>query len=197
MALQEYVYNNLEDKQVLEKIGRNEFGEMIVQGFITGGYVNERLVALRAMYIPPLDDPEHLALDGGIENRKEVIYSEISFIHPDSRGRGLQTELGKELIGKVRKDGRFKYIMTTVMPTNIPSLKDKFRLGFKIVNTRVMYGGKDRHVLQLNLAEPIQVGDRSVKISYKDVPWMMDNGKNHIGSHFDGSEIDYHLKSDR
>lgn len=194
MELQALVYENLEDKMILETIDRREFAVMIEQGFIIGGYDENELVAVRAMYIPPLDDPEHLAEDGGVTDRSQVIYSEISFIHPDYRGLGMQTELGGQLIEKVRADGRFKYIFTTVLPTNVPSLKDKFRLGFKIVNTRVMYGGKNRHVLQLNINDPIEVSGEKMTVDYQSIDWMLDNGEIYIGFDFDGIYIDYYLK---
>lgn len=194
LELQILVYENLENKEVLETIEAEEFIEMIEQGFIIGMFKGEELKAVRAMYIPPVDDPEHLASDGGVEQREEVIYSEITFIHPDARGQGLQTKLGRELIKKVRDDGRFNYVFTTVMPTNLPSLKDKLRLGFKIVNTRYMYGGKLRHVLQLNLRHQLQGTGEPQKINYNDTKWMLEHGSDHIGDNLEDSQIDYYLK---
>lgn len=194
MELQSLVYGSLQDKMILETIDRPEFIEMIEQDFIIGVYEDQNLKAVRAMYIPPPDDPEHLAEDAGIEDRSEVIYSEISFIHPDNRGQGLQTKLGRQLIERVRKDGRFKHVLTTVLPTNIPSLKDKFRLDFKIVNTRVMYGGKYRHILQLDLNQPLEAFGEKETVDYRNIEWMLENGKNHIGFDFDGTSIDYYLK---
>lgn len=194
LELQILVYENLENKEVLETIEAEEFIEMIEQGFIIGMFKGEELKAVRAMYIPPVDDPEHLASDGGVEQREEVIYSEITFIHPDARGQGLQTKLGRELIKKVRDDGRFNYVFTTVMPTNLPSLKDKLRLGFKIVNTRYMYGGKLRHVLQLNLRHQLKGTGEPQKINYNDTKWMLEHGSDHIGDNLEDSQIDYYLK---
>src|SRR5699024_11303701 len=92
-------------KMILETIDQPEFTEMIEHEFIIGVYENQELKAIRAMYIPPLDDPEHLAEDGGISDRTQVIYSEISFIHPDYRGQGMQMKLGRQLIERVRADG--------------------------------------------------------------------------------------------
>ena len=194
MKLQALVYDDLQDNMILETIDQPEFTEMIEHEFIIGVYENQELKAIRAMYIPPLDDPEHLAEDGGISDRTQVIYSEISFIHPDYRGQGMQMKLGRQLIERVLADGRFKHILTTVLPTNIPSLKDKFRLGFKIVNTRIMYGGKYRHVLQLNLNGPLKAAGEKKTVDYKNIEWMLENGKDYIGFDFDGENIDYYLK---
>lgn len=194
MELQSLVYESLHDKMILETIDRREFTEMIGQDFIIGVYVEQKLKAVRAMYIPPPDDPGHLAEDAEIADRTQVIYSEISFIHPDYRGRGLQTKLGRRLIEKVQADGRFKHVLTTVLPTNIPSLKDKFRLGFKIVNTRIMYGGKYRHVLQLDLYDPLVPDGEKTMVDYQNIGWMLENGKDYIGFDFDGANIEYYLK---
>jgi ribosomal protein S18 acetylase RimI-like enzyme len=194
LELQNMVYEDLENKEVLETIEAEEFSEMIEQGFIIGMFKGDDLKAVRAMYIPPVDDPEHLAADGGVEQREEVIYSEITFIHPDERGQGLQTKLGRELIKKVKDDGRFNYVFTTVMPTNLPSLKDKLRLGFKIVNTRYMYGGKLRHVMQLNLRHPLEGTGEPKKVNYNDTGWMLEHGRDHIGDNLEDSQIDYYLK---
>lgn len=194
MKLQAHVYENLQDKMILETLDKPEFTAMIEQDFIIGAYDGQELIAVRAMYIPPLDDPDHLAEDGGITDRTQVIYSEISFIHPEYRGQGLQTKLGQQLIERVKSDSRFKYVLTTVLPTNIPSLKDKFRLGFKIVNTRIMYGGKYRHVLQLNLGGRIEASGEKKSVDYQNIEWMLENGENYIGFEFDGAYIDYYLK---
>ena len=72
MELQSLVYGSLQDKMILETIDRPEFIEMIEQDFIIGVYEDQNLKAVRAMYIPPPDDPEHLAEDAGIEDRSEV-----------------------------------------------------------------------------------------------------------------------------
>src|SRR5699024_4950932 len=141
MALQHIVYKMLEDKEVLQTLNEDEFEEIIDQGFIVGTCEQHELVGIRATYIPPVNYEEHLADDAEITEKDKVIFSEISFINPGHRGRRLQTRMGEELIEKVKKDGRFDYILTTVMPNNLASLKDKFRLGFKIVKTAYKYNG--------------------------------------------------------
>ncbi|KKK35763.1 hypothetical protein WN59_02795 [Salinicoccus sediminis] len=194
IALQNAVYDSLEDKEVLETLTKEEFAEIIRQGYIIGVFKGDVLVATRSMYIPSADEPEHLADDAGISDKSRVIYSEITFIDPASRGQGMQTEMGRELIRRVRESGDFNHIMTTVMPGNIPSLKDKFRLGFKIVKTTYKYGGKKRHVMQLNLFDaPVPTGE-SENVHFQDTEWMLANSEVYIGDNLAGEYIIYYKK---
>jgi ribosomal protein S18 acetylase RimI-like enzyme len=196
LELQENVYHQLQEKEVLETLSREEFTEIIKQGFIIGVYDGDNLVATRSMYIPDVSEDEHLANDTGIKDKNSVIYSEISFINPQYRGQNLQTTMGAHLIDKVRQDGRFKHCLTTVMPTNVPSLKDKFKLGFKIMATKLKYNGKRRHILRLDLEQPIQCSGDALKVAYDDIGWMMQNGDQYVGDHFDGNVIYYYKKQE-
>lgn len=194
LFLQKKVYESLEDKEVLQTLTEREFKEIIAQGFIIGTYDEGRLVASRSMYIPTPDEEEHLADDVGIEDKESVIYSEISFIAPSHRGKGLQTRMGRQLIEMVRADGRFQDVLTTVMPGNIPSLKDKFRLGFKIRKTTYKYNGKKRHVMHLNLWQPYVRSGEATRVHYTDIDWMLENGDDYVGNEFDGEYISYYRK---
>ncbi|MFC3418406.1 GNAT family N-acetyltransferase [Salinicoccus hispanicus] len=194
VELQKKVYDNLEDKEVLQTLTEKEFKRIIAQGFIIGVYEDGRLIGSRSMYVPSVEEDEHLADDVGIENKESVIYSEISFIDPAKRGRGMQSEMGRELIEMARKDGRFENILTTVMPANIPSLKDKFRLGFKIRKTTYKYNGKKRHIMHLSLTSPFEPEGEPEKVHFRDTDWMMVHGDTFVGNNFDGEFIYYYRK---
>jgi|SRR5699024_7300111 len=194
IALQNAVYDSLEDKEVLETLTKEEFAEIIRQGYIIGVFKGDVLVATRSMYIPSADEPEHLADDAGIIDKDRVIYSEITFIDPASRGQGLQTEIGRELIRRVRESGDFDHILTTVMPGNVPSLKDKFKLGFKIVKTTYKYGGKKRHVMQLNLFDADVPTGEAENVHFQDTKWMLANSEAYIGDNLTGEYIIYYKK---
>ncbi|AIF42867.1 benzoate transporter [Virgibacillus sp. SK37] len=133
----------------LQPLTSEEFENILTgNGFMIGTYVNETLIAFRAMLVPPLDDPEHLGADAGLtdEAKRSMMYSEITVVHPDFRGNGLQTHMGKIVLEKVDKT-RFRYVATTVAPFNIPSLKDKLALGMDIIALKEKYNGKLRYVL--------------------------------------------------
>ncbi|WP_411842009.1 N-acetyltransferase family protein [Salinicoccus sp. HZC-1] len=194
LELQNAVYDSLEDKEVLQILTREEFEGVINQGYIIGVFKGQSLVATRSMYIPQVDEEEHLADDAKIQNKERVIYSEITFIDPASRGQGLQTKMGEALIQRVRESGNFDHILTTVMPTNIPSLKDKFKLGFKIVKTTYKYGGKKRHVLLLDLLNEIELIGEAKKIHFEDTEWMLNNSEYYIGDSLTDKYINYYKK---
>ncbi|WP_017549117.1 GNAT family N-acetyltransferase [Salinicoccus carnicancri] len=195
IALQNAVYDSLGDKEVLETLTKEEFAEIIRQGYIIGVFKGDVLVATRSMYIPPADEPEHLADDAGISGKDRVIYSEITFIDPSSRGQGLQTEMGRDLICRVRESGNFDHILTTVMPGNVPSLKDKFRLGFKIVKTTYKYGGKKRHIMQLDLFDAPAPTGEAENVHFRDTEWMLANSEGYIGDNLTGEYITYYKKN--
>lgn len=195
MELQNSIYEFLEQKEVLEKLTQEEFEKCLKQGYVTGVYDEEKLVALRMMYIPSVDEEEHLADDVGV-SRERSIYSEISLVNPEHRGRKLQMKMGEYLINQVRASGDFDYIFSTVMPVNLASLKDKFKLGFKIMRTRLKYGGKRRHILYLPLNEKVEVSGESMDIKYDNYDWMMNAGQDYIGDSLQGEFIAYYKKSE-
>ena len=80
------------------------------------------------------------------------------------------------------------------MPTNLPSLKNTMSLGLNIVNTKIKYGNKRRHILMLDLEnEPMLSGD-PIKIKYDDFDWMLENGKDYIGVELQDDYITYYKK---
>ncbi|MCG7332229.1 GNAT family N-acetyltransferase [Salinicoccus roseus] len=194
LSLQNMVYEDLEDKEVLQTLTEREFKEIIAQGFIIGAVDDGHLVASRSMYVPTPDEEEHLADEVGLKDKEKVIYSEISFIASSYRGSGLQTSMGRHLIEMVKADGRFHDVLTTVMPENVPSLKDKFRLGFKIRKTTYKYNGKKRHVMHLHLWEPYVRSGEATRIHYTDTDWMLEHGADYVGNDFDGEYISYYRK---
>lgn len=193
MQLQDSVYEFLEQKEVLEKLTEEEFQKCLEQGYVTGVYADDELIALRMMYIPSLDEEEHLADDVGV-SRERSIYSEISLVNPEHRGQKLQMKMGEYLIEQVRASGDFDYIFSTVMPANLASLKDKFKLGFKIMRTRLKYGGKRRHVLYLPLNEKVEVKGEVLNVKFDNYDWMMNAGQDYVGDSLQGEFIAYYKK---
>lgn len=157
LALQERIIGFLEQPELLQPLTHEEFVYILSgNGMLAGAFVDDRLIAFRAM-LDPGEDEEHLGSDAGISQNKlsSVLYSEISGVDPDFRGHGLQTTLGKWLMEHVERD-RYRYICTTVAPFNIPSLKDKFALGLRIKGLKVKYGYKLRYILFKDLQEPFR-----------------------------------------
>lgn len=190
-ALQTIIYNYLDNKSQLETLSGEEFEVVLSQGYAAGVIEDGMLVAFRAFLIPDNNDTDHLANDVNVA-KDDTIYSEVSLVHPDYRGQGLQTKMGDYLLQKVEKNGRFKYVLATVAPDNLPSLIDKFKLGFVIAGTKFKYQGKLRHILIRDMRNKQLHGDNDIiYVPYSDTEWMLDNGNNFIGIDIHNHDIMY------
>ncbi|PEL18263.1 N-acetyltransferase [Bacillus wiedmannii] len=149
LSLQNVVVKALEDKSRLQPLSLEEFQYILEgNGMMIGAFIENELIAFRALLVPPIDD-EHLGLDIGIQESElhRVIYQEISNVHPNSRGNGMQKILATVIMDELQKeDGKYDYICCTVAPFNIPSLKDKFVQGMEIAALKEKYGGSLRYV---------------------------------------------------
>ncbi|BCD21429.1 hypothetical protein BC30090_0326 [Bacillus cereus] len=149
LLLQNVVVEALEDKSRLQPLSLEEFQYILEgNGMMIGAFIENELIAFRALLVPPIDD-EHLGLDIGIPERElhRVIYQEISNVHPNWRGNGMQKILATVIMDELQKeDSKYDYVCCTVAPFNIPSLKDKFAQGMEIAALKEKYGGSMRYV---------------------------------------------------
>jgi len=149
LSLQNVVVEALEDKSRLQPLSLEEFQYILEgNGMMIGAFIENELIAFRALLVPPIDE-EHLGLDIGIPESElhRVIYQEISNVHPNCRGNGMQKILAKVIMDELQKeDSKYDYVCCTVAPFNIPSLKDKFAQGMEIAALKEKYGGSMRYV---------------------------------------------------
>ncbi|MED2037295.1 GNAT family N-acetyltransferase [Bacillus wiedmannii] len=149
LSLQNIVVEALEDKSRLQPLSLEEFQYILEgNGMMIGAFIENKLIAFRALLVPPIDE-EHLGLDIGIPESElhRVIYQEISNVHPNSRGNGMQKILATVIMDELQKeDSKYDYACCTVAPFNIPSLKDKFAQGMELAALKKKYGGSLRYV---------------------------------------------------
>ena len=155
MVLQEEVVDALPDKAILQPLDEEELGFILQgNGIMIGVFVSGKLIAFRALLEPVIDD-EHLGYDIGLQTEaelKKVLYQEISNVHPEYRGYGLQRTMADVIMQQV--DGaKYHVICATVMPGNIASMKDKFSQGMHVAALKLKYGGKLRYVFTKQLLE--------------------------------------------
>ncbi|MGG0302857.1 GNAT family N-acetyltransferase [Bacillus albus] len=159
LSLQNVVVEALEDKSRLQPLSLEEFQYILEgNGMMIGAFIENELIAFRALLVPPIDE-EHLGLDIGIPESElhRVIYQEISNVHPNCRGNGMQKILATVIMDELQKEDRqYDYVCCTVAPFNIPSLKDKFAQGMEIAALKEKYGGSMRYVLVKELRENIE-----------------------------------------
>ncbi|QUW22038.1 GNAT family N-acetyltransferase [Sporosarcina sp. Marseille-Q4063] len=153
LLLQSKVIDALTTDSFLQPLSKEEFFTILNgKGKMIGAYLNDKLIAFRAMLEPELDD-EHLGKDAGLPESEwaQVLYSEITNVDPEFRGNNLQVLLGEIILDEVDKI-RYRYICTTVAPFNIASLKDKFAHGLQIVSLKKKYGNMLRYILMKDLS---------------------------------------------
>ncbi|MCI1591437.1 GNAT family N-acetyltransferase [Heyndrickxia oleronia] len=173
LDLQEIVIDALEDRDMLQPLSREEFAYILNgNGLMIGAFLDEKLIAFRALLVPVIDE-EHLGLDIGLaeEDLKKVIYQEISNVHPTYRGNRLQQTLATLIMKELaRKKLAYSYLCCTVAPYNIPSLKDKFAQGMHIAALKEKYGGRLRYIFTKKIDEPCEKSlDEKVKLNIKDI----------------------------
>ncbi|PFF30255.1 N-acetyltransferase [Bacillus cereus] len=169
LSLQNVVVEALEDKGRLQPLSLEEFQYILEgNGMMIGAFIENELIAFRALLVPPIDD-EHLGLDIGLPENElhRVIYQEISNVHPNCRGNGMQKILATVIMDELQKeDSKYDYVCCTVAPFNIPSLKDKFAQGMEIAALKEKYGGSMRYIFVKELR-----GDKENNwTDIKDVP---------------------------
>ncbi|MHC2834619.1 GNAT family N-acetyltransferase [Bacillus sp. F9_6S_D1_P_5] len=159
LSLQNVVVEALEDKSRLQPLSLEEFQYILEgNGMMIGAFIENELIAFRALLVPPIDE-EHLGLDIGLPESElhRVIYQEISNVHPNCRGNGMQKILATVIMNELQKeDSKYDYVCCTVAPFNIPSLKDKFAQGMEIAALKEKYGGSMRYVFVKELRGNIE-----------------------------------------
>ncbi|HHT7236316.1 MULTISPECIES: N-acetyltransferase [Bacillus] len=166
LSLQNVVVEALEDKGRLQPLSLEEFQYILEgNGMMIGAFIENELIAFRALLVPPIDD-EHLGLDIGLPENElhRVIYQEISNVHPNCRGNGMQKTLATVIMDELQKeDSKYDYVCCTVAPFNIPSLKDKFAQGMEIAALKEKYGGSMRYVFVKELRKDTERDWTNVK----------------------------------
>lgn len=172
LTLQQKVYESLPDKKVLQPLTKEEFLYILNgQGKMVGAYIEKEMIAFRALLIPEIDDDEHLGYDVGLTKKSElkrVLYQEISNVHPDYRGYGLQKTLAKVIMDTFDQSA-FDYVCATVAPFNIASLKDKLAQGMYIVSLKNKYGGKLRYTFAMPLHDTVEFTGEPIDVSMADI----------------------------
>lgn len=166
LSLQNIVIDSLENKLILQPLSDEEYRYILDgKGIMVGAYDDEKLIAFRALMVPPIDN-EHLGLDVGIDKSelKHVLYQEISNVHPNYRGNRLQQRLAKIIMDQFVPITNYKYICCTVAPFNIPSMKDKFRQRMQIAALKNKYDNRLRYIFVKNLAEATESDWKNTKL---------------------------------
>lgn len=165
LHLQDIVLGTLVNNDFLSPLTREEYEDAISANLMVGVFVEEQLIAFRALVIPEIDE-HHLGYDIGLETQQlnKVVYQEITNVHPDYRGFGLQKKLGP-IVMELLDATPYTHVCATVAPFNIASLKDKLSQGMVIGALKKKYGEMLRYVFYKKLHEVRKVGSEVVEIN--------------------------------
>lgn len=143
MKLQNLVKENIKNKDMLVTLSEDEILENIENNVLCICEIDDTIAGFRSMHIPKNDYLSKYIPDAQISTHN-IIYSDISIVHPDYRGLGLQKKMGKWLFERIPEG--YTIILATVHPDNVASMKDKFYHGMHIVAKDFVYGDKVRYV---------------------------------------------------
>lgn len=145
VQLQNYVYEQLPDKQVLYRDSYEDMYEDMKSGAKIIGVFNDEneLIAYRYMGFPGKEE-RNLGYDIILcENELDkVVHLETTVVHPYYRGNGLQSLTLQHAALMVKSLG-YKHLMCTVSPKNFFSLYNVMKNGLKIKALKKKYGIDD------------------------------------------------------
>ncbi len=149
VKLQNYVYSQLPNKQVLYMDSYQEMLDDMKSGAKIIGVYNEQnnLIAYRYIGFPGEND-KNLGNDISLPKQEfnKVVHLETTVVHPEYRGNSLQSLTLQQVVPLVKAIG-YKHLLCTVSPQNFYSLFNVMRNGLKIKALKRKYGteadGKD------------------------------------------------------
>ncbi|MCO4096810.1 GNAT family N-acetyltransferase [Macrococcoides canis] len=160
LGVQEKAQQVLTNKEMLVTLSRDEITKNIQDNVLCICRIDGKIAAFRSMHIPDEDYlGRYIALQPS--EKDKLIYSDITIVHPDNRGNGLQRKLGEWLFDRI--DEKYTIIMATVHPDNIASIKDKFHHGMKLVAVDKVYGGKIRYIFAKVKDEQLLINEKYYK----------------------------------
>ncbi|WP_342599695.1 GNAT family N-acetyltransferase [Psychrobacillus sp. FSL H8-0483] len=166
--IQDIVLGSLENNDFLSPLTKEEYEGSIANRLMVGVFVEEELIAFRALALPEIDE-HHLGFDIGLkaEQLDKVVYQEITNVHPDYRGFGLQKKLGL-IVMELLDASPYSHVCATVAPFNIASLKDKLSQGMVIGALKKKYANMLRYVFYKKLHEDRKLGGEVLEVKMED-----------------------------
>ncbi|GGA34815.1 GNAT family N-acetyltransferase [Psychrobacillus lasiicapitis] len=168
LHLQDLVLETLINNDFLSPVTKEEYEDFVSKSLMVGVFVEDKLIAFRALAIPEIDE-HHLGYDIGLQTEQldQVVYQEITNVHPDYRGYGLQKKLGA-IVMELLDASPYTHVCATVAPFNIASLKDKLSQGMVIGALKNKYADMLRYVFYKKLHEERKIGGEVLDILMAD-----------------------------
>jgi len=206
MELQEHVYKNLPNKNVLFCDEYDDiYNDLKGDSKILGVYNSmDKLIAYRYISVPGITE-KNLGVDIGLtgDELKHVAHLETTVVHPEYRGNNLQSLTLVNLVPQILELG-YNHLICTISPQNPYSLYNIMKNGLSIKALKRKYITKEnenglwRFILHTDLNEVIDLKKVSLKTlelhSYEEQADLISMG--YIGHRLckDDNLIDYILQ---
>jgi len=157
--LQQQVVATLPDPALYHPRPRERLGQCLSkEGLVIGTLVNGNLVGFRSIFYPG-SSADNLGRDIGLPvlALDTVAHLEGSAILPAYKGNRLQIRMTAQALRVAVAEHRFQHLLSTVAPSNVASILDKFAVGMLIVRTIKKYCNLWRHIFYLDLDDPIAI----------------------------------------
>lgn len=148
MDLQENILSKLVNPNLFALTDLDQIEESLNKDYCLGIYDKERLIAFGLLIInrPTPRHTFHKLTNPQSREGRSVTVDSI-FVEDEYRGYGIQQKLFEAFFLWAQAEG-VRYMHTTIDPQNSPSLNNALKMGYHVVETKEMYGGKIRHILE-------------------------------------------------
>lgn len=148
MALQHHVLTGMENPALFALTSIEQITESLKEDYCISISDEEGLVGFGLLVINR-DTPRHAfySLKNWADKKGKSATVDSIFIHERARGCGLQKKIF-ELFIRWAEETKVPYLHTTISPLNRYSLENALKIGFKVMETKELYEGKLRHILQ-------------------------------------------------
>jgi len=149
IQLQNTIVDALPDKDLYSTSTREEYLTQLREDVCFIAECGDKVAGFSVLVPNDPDNPRNYGryLDYDRDHLAETASLDLTMVAPDYRGRGIQRIFNKLRIGKAVEAGA-KEGLCTISPDNPYSYRNFLVLNFEIIETRKMYGGKDRYILR-------------------------------------------------
>ncbi|NLB90157.1 MAG: GNAT family N-acetyltransferase [Clostridiales bacterium] len=149
LALQQKVFSSLKEKNWFALTDEEQVEESLVKDLCLGVYDREKLIAFGLLIINRKTDRQIIhTITSPSFSQEESVSVDTIFVDPDYRGYGIQGILFEAFLTWSKQRNAVKVLYTTIDPENSYSLNNALAKGFVAIETKKMYGGKNRQLLE-------------------------------------------------
>ena len=149
MKLQDIIVEALPDKDLFQTATREEYLVQLAEDFCMIAECNGQTAGFSVLVPNDPDNPRNYGkyLNYDREQLARTASLDLTIVDPAFRGRGIQRMFNKLRIGAAVEMGATEGLCS-ISPDNPYSYRNFLVLNFEIIETRKMYGGKERYILR-------------------------------------------------